>query len=51
MEKRTFDLGGKWEFMEFPESARRMRDLDEGQWMPTKVPSSIYTSLMDIGCF
>lgn len=51
MEKRTFDLGGKWEFMEFPESARRMRDLDEGQWMPTKVPSSIYTGLMDIGCF
>jgi beta-mannosidase len=51
MEKRTFDLGGSWEFKEFPESARRMRDLDEGQWTPTQAPSSIFSSLIEGGCF
>lgn len=51
MEKRIFDLGGNWEFREFPETARRMRDLDDGQWMPARVPSSIYSGLMEAGCF
>lgn len=50
MEKRMIDLGGGWEFMEFPESARRMRDLDDGQWTPTQVPGSIFTSLIEAGC-
>lgn len=50
MEKRTFDLGGSWEFMEYPDDARRMRDLDDRQWMPTPVPSSIFTSLIKTGC-
>jgi beta-mannosidase len=51
MEKRMFDLCGSWEFREYPESARRMRDLDNGQWMKAKVPSSIYTCLIEAGCF
>lgn len=49
MEKKTFDLGGSWEFKEYPESARRMRDLDDGQWMPAQVPSSVFTSLIEAG--
>ena len=51
MEKRTFDLSGPWEFREYPESARRMRDLDDGQWMPANAPSSIFACLIEAGCF
>ncbi len=42
-------LGGKWKFREFPIAARRMRDLDEGQWLDCEIPSSIYANLMAAG--
>jgi beta-mannosidase len=51
MEKDVLVLDGMWEFKEFPETARRMRDLDSGGWMPAAVPGSIYTSLADAGVF
>ena len=49
MQKDVLQLDGLWEFKEFPESARRMRDLDGGGWMPAPVPSSIYTCLAEAG--
>jgi beta-mannosidase len=49
MSLQTLDLNGPWEFKEYPESARRMRDLEEGQWLPAEVPSSIFTCLIRAG--
>ncbi len=49
MEKDVLQLDGSWEFKEFPETARRMRDLDGGGWMRATVPSSIYTCLAEAG--
>ena len=49
MEKDVLLLDGAWEFKEFPEAARRMRDLDGGGWMEAAVPSSIYTCLANAG--
>lgn len=49
--KQIMVLDGQWEFREFPESARRMRDLDDSPWTPARVPGSIYTHLMEAGCF
>lgn len=49
MPKELIDLTGNWEFKEYPSHARRMRDLDATGWMPTQIPSSIYTSLIDAG--
>ncbi len=49
MKKDVLQLDGEWEFKEFPESARRMRDLDQGGWMQAPVPSSIYTCLAHAG--
>lgn len=49
MPKTTIDLTGKWEFKEYPASARRMRDLDTSDWLTTTVPGSIYTSLIEAG--
>ncbi len=49
MQKDILQLDGTWEFKEFPESARRMRDLEHGKWIPAKVPSSIYTCLAQAG--
>ena len=49
MEKDVLLLDGPWKFKEFPETARRMRDLDEGGWMDARVPSSIYTCLAKAG--
>jgi beta-mannosidase len=49
MPKVSLDLTGKWEFKEYPASARRMRDLDSGGWLETKVPCSIYSSLISGG--
>ncbi|HPD47133.1 MAG TPA: hypothetical protein P5279_05100 [Anaerohalosphaeraceae bacterium] len=43
------DLTGPWEFRQYPSDARRMRDLDGEGWMATRVPSSIYTSLVEAG--
>jgi beta-mannosidase len=46
MPKTSLDLTGQWEFKEYPLSARRMRDLDAGDWLKTAVPCSIFTSLI-----
>ncbi|MFA5554381.1 MAG: sugar-binding domain-containing protein [Phycisphaerae bacterium] len=50
MPKAVIDLNGIWQFKEYPAAARRMRDLDEGNWFETKVPSSIFTGLIESGC-
>ncbi|OQY07893.1 MAG: hypothetical protein B6I25_00570 [Planctomycetales bacterium 4572_13] len=49
MQKESLALSSTWQFKEFPESARRMRDLDSGDWKPATVPSSIYTCLERAG--
>ena len=49
MPKKSLDLTGKWEFKEYPVSARRMRDLDSADWLETDVPCSIFTSLIAAG--
>ncbi|MCD6175189.1 MAG: hypothetical protein J7K65_05400 [Planctomycetes bacterium] len=49
MQKESHSLGPQWQFKEFSESARRMRDLDAGDWKPATVPSSIYTCLQQAG--
>ena len=49
MSLNTLNLNENWEFKEYPESARRMRDLEEGRWRPAAVPSSIYTCLSQSG--
>ena len=46
MPKTSLDLTGKWEFKEYPASARRMRDLDSADWLQTSVPCSIFNSLI-----
>lgn len=50
MAKIFIDLNGQWQFKEYPYAARRMRDLDEGNWFETQVPSSIFTALINSGC-
>lgn len=47
--KAVLPLDGEWEFREFPESARRMRDLETGGWHKAHVPSSIYECLVEAG--
>lgn len=49
MEKDVHQLDGVWQFKEFPETARRIRDLDGGGWMTAAVPASIYTCLIEAG--
>jgi beta-mannosidase len=49
MAKSSLDLTGEWEFKEYPISARRMRDLQGGDWAKTKIPCSVFTSLIDAG--
>ena len=49
MPREILDLSGDWKFKEYPLNARRMRDLDADNWLPAKVPSSIYTNLIDAG--
>lgn len=43
------NLNGTWQFKEYPQSARRMRDLDGGDWIPTNAPHSIYAALIRAG--
>lgn len=43
------DLSGTWQFREYPRSARRMRDLDDGDWLETRSPHSIYAALVEAG--
>jgi beta-mannosidase len=45
MKKQTLIIPGPWEFREFPETARRMSDLEEGHWLKTDHPQSIGLSL------
>ena len=47
MPKTSLDLTGKWEFKQYPASARRMRDLDSAGWQTTNVPCSIFNSLIE----
>jgi beta-mannosidase len=47
--KTTLDLSGNWQFKEYPLSVRRMRDLDTADWQPARVPSSVFTSLIESG--
>lgn len=49
MPKVTLDLTGQWQFKQYPLSARKMDDLDTGDWHETTIPSSIYTSLIEAG--
>ena len=49
MPKISIDLSGQWQFMQYPLSARKMADLETGDWLDTPVPSSIYTSLINAG--
>ncbi len=49
MSKAALDLTGKWQFKEYPASARRMRDLDSADWLESKVPCSIFNSLITAG--
>jgi beta-mannosidase len=48
MPKVSLDLTGRWEFKQYPLSARRMRDLDSADWEGTTVPSSIFNSLIAV---
>ncbi|MBU2597161.1 MAG: hypothetical protein KJ757_06360, partial [Planctomycetes bacterium] len=49
MAKEILDLTGQWRFKQYPVSARRMRDLDKGNWLNCVVPSSIYADLAEAG--
>ena len=49
MPRELYDLTGNWEFRQYPAHARRMRDLDGDDWLPTRIPSSIYTCLVGAG--
>jgi beta-mannosidase len=49
MQKESYVLDAQWQFKEFPPSARRMRDLDSGDWLDTTVPCSIFTCLTENG--
>ena len=49
MSKTSLALTGKWQFKEYPPSARRMRDLDSAGWLTTPVPCSIFSSLITAG--
>lgn len=49
MIKTYIDINGPWEFREYPETARKMADLDEGRWLTTSHPESILLSLAEAG--
>ena len=49
MTKVSLALDGKWEFKEYPASARTVKDLDSSPWYKAKVPGSIFTSLISTG--
>ncbi|MDD5011232.1 MAG: glycoside hydrolase family 2 TIM barrel-domain containing protein [Phycisphaerae bacterium] len=49
MAKEILDLAGQWRFKKYPVEARRMRDLEEGDWLNCVVPSSIYADLAEAG--
>ncbi|MFA5423162.1 MAG: sugar-binding domain-containing protein [Phycisphaerae bacterium] len=47
MAKQILDLTGRWQFRQYPTAARRMRDLDEGEWLDCTIPNSIFTNLIE----
>jgi beta-mannosidase len=49
MKKHIVNVSGPWEFREFPETARRMSDLEEGRWLQITQPESIFLSLAEMG--
>jgi len=49
MAARLLELTGTWEFKQYPVTARRMRDIDEGGWMECDVPGSVYCNLVEAG--
>jgi beta-mannosidase len=49
MKKQIVNVSGPWEFREFPETARRMSDLEEGRWLATTQEQSIFHSLAEAG--
>ena len=49
MPKIVLDLTGKWEFKEYPLTARRMRDLESDDWHKTAIPCSVFSSLIAAG--
>jgi beta-mannosidase len=49
MAQQILDLTGNWQFKEYPTTARRMRDLDEGNWLDCTIPNSIFTNLIEAG--
>ncbi|MHC4122779.1 MAG: beta-mannosidase [Planctomycetota bacterium] len=46
MSRTILDLTKKWEFKEYPLYARKMCDLENGDWSTTDVPCSIFNSLI-----
>lgn len=49
MAKQIVDLTGDWQFKEYPTTARRMRDLHEGDWLSCTIPNSIFVNLIEAG--
>jgi len=47
MAKQILDLTGQWQFKEYPTTARRMRDLDNSDWLDCTIPNSIFTNLIE----
>jgi beta-mannosidase len=45
----SIDLNGEWEFRQYPTDARRMADLQNGDWYKATVPGGIYQDLISAG--
>jgi len=49
MHKESYVLDARWHFKEFPPTARRIRDLDSGNWLGASAPASIFSCLAQNG--
>ena len=49
MSNMVTDLTGKWQFKEYPVSARKVDDLDQSEWFGAAVPNSVFTNLVEAG--
>lgn len=49
MNKTVIDLTGKWQFKEYPVSARKVEDLDQSEWFEAAVPNSVFINLIEAG--
>ncbi|MCK4886870.1 MAG: hypothetical protein KAS96_05740 [Planctomycetes bacterium] len=47
MSNTVIDLTGKWQFKEYPVSARKADDLDQSEWFEAAVPNSVFTNLIE----